>query len=113
VQIQVHPKKEFDEKLDYFYTAYRKDFVKEHEKCMSFEEGDDKKMIDWGSLSRLIFSEKKKPFKKALEKLNKIKSRRFDRKYHQGTNNKFFDTLMKASRRKMNHKSLKKDTKGN
>ncbi|CAI2386032.1 unnamed protein product [Moneuplotes crassus] len=102
-----------DEKLDYFYTPLRKDYVKEHEKFMSFDQEYDYQLLDWKSISNLILSDQKKPFKLALDKLNKIKCKRFDRKLYDKSDSrlkksKFFASLMKASKRKIAHKATKR-----
>ena len=93
--------KNIEKKMDFFYAPYRVDFVKDCEKFMEFEDMEQKKNLDWSSITKFILNDKKKPFKRALDRLNKIKWNRFERKYHEGTNNKFFDTLLKASKRKI------------
>ena len=106
------PKANIDDKMDFFYNPYRKDFVKEHEQCMSFEEAEECHKLDWGSLSKLIFSDRQKPFSKALEKLNKNKCKRFVKKFQDGQNIHFLGGLIKASRRRVQQKSTKhKDSK--
>ena len=46
--------------MDYFYAPYRKDFVKECEKFMSFDQLDEEgKIIDWGSISKFVLSDQK------------------------------------------------------
>ena len=94
--------KNIDKKMDYFYTPYRVDFVKDEEKFMKFGDFENKnKTLDWSSITKFILNQQKKPFKRALDHLNKIKSNRFDRKFHEGTNNIFFNTLFKANKRKI------------
>ena len=87
--------------MDYFYAPYRKDFVKECEKHMSFNEEENQLNKDWSSISKFVLSKHKKQFNRALDKLNQIKSGRFDRKIQEGNDSKFFEALLKAKKRKI------------
>ena len=65
---------------------------------MSFDEKQDRQFFDWNSISKLIlsysqiplilFRDKKKPFQMALDKLNKIKCKRFDRQLYDKSDGK-------------------------
>ena len=94
--------------MDYFYAPYRKDFVKECENHMSFDEETKQQSMDWGSISKFVLGKHKKQFNRALDKLNQIKSGRFDRKIQEGNSSKFFEALLKAKKRKaVNHNKRK------
>lgn len=78
---------------------------------MSFDQEENSKTMDWGSISKFVLSNKKKHFKRALDKLNQIKSTRFDRKIQEGVNSEHFKALLKASKRNVKHNKVSKPLK--
>jgi hypothetical protein len=55
------------------------DYAKEHEGHMNFDvEKEKKKIINWNSVSKMIFSEENKTFQMTVEKLSKIKALRLE-----------------------------------
>ena len=88
-------------KMDYFYAPYRKDFIKECENHMNFNEEENWQNIDWDSISKFVLSKHNKQFNRALDKLNQIKLDRFGKKIQEGNSSKFFEALLKVKKRKI------------
>jgi hypothetical protein len=61
----------------FYHNFILVDYAKEHEGSMNFDK-EKKKMINWNSVSKMIFSEENKTFKMTVEKLSRIKALRIE-----------------------------------
>lgn len=52
--------------MDYYYTPYRKDYVKEYKKYMIFDNLDEQDKVDWKIIYDFILETDPKAFNKTI-----------------------------------------------